>query len=334
MRSADRIGDPDWHPPMPSPLGTPSTAPDPAVSDLPPTRRRWRPEYRPRPRTGGWLLALGAGAAIALVAVASLSDPRSLGTQLDEAVAGIRGLGDRASEGLTGSRDAAADASRGAVDGISTAINDAAISAKIKAALAADPALSASRIIVTTDNGVVRLEGPAPDANARQRATVLASARDGVRGVDNRLVLPQPGQVVAVVDGQPQVAIQNTAQPAPQPAPANAPATQALPAVPATLPTAPASQAAAINDDAAITSRVKVALGTDPKLVQAGIGVTTERGVVRMEGTVPDLQAKDHALALASTQPGVRSVDNRLALAQPALPVVVSERGPIDQTAR
>ena len=76
----------------------------------------------------------------------------------------------------------------------------------MKTALAADPALSASRIEVTTTNGVVRLDGPAPDAVAKERATVLAGAPQGVRGVDNRLALPQASRVVTVADGAPQQA--------------------------------------------------------------------------------------------------------------------------------
>jgi osmotically-inducible protein OsmY len=92
-------------------------------------------------------------------------------------------------------------ASRDAVNGVGSAIDDTGISLKVKTALAADPALSASRIEVTTTNGVVRLEGPAPDPAAKERATVLAGAPQGVRGVDNRLALPQPSRVVAIADG-------------------------------------------------------------------------------------------------------------------------------------
>lgn len=215
MRTTDRPNDDDaWIDPLPT--YEPVT---PRVTEPPPKLRRrfWqrelperverveRVERRPS-RAGSWLLALGLGAAVAVVAVFSLQDSRSVGTQLDDAVAGMRGLGNQAGRTLTDSRDAAAEASRSAVDGVSSAITDSATSAKIKAALAADPALSASRIEVTTTQGIVRLEGPAPDAAAKQRATVLASARRDVRGVDNRLTLPQPGQVVAVVDGLPRAA--------------------------------------------------------------------------------------------------------------------------------
>jgi BON domain len=50
----------------------------------------------------------------------------------------------------------------------------------VKTALAADPALSALQIDVTTRDGVVTLEGPAPSEDARSRASVLAAAPAGV----------------------------------------------------------------------------------------------------------------------------------------------------------
>lgn len=161
---------------------------------------------RRRSSVGGWLLALGLGAVIAVVAVVSSQDPRTVGTQLDDTVANVRAVGSEAGQTLADSRNVVADASQGAVAGVNTAITDTGISVKVKAALAVDPALRASRITVETANGVVRLEGPAPDAAAKERASVLAGAPQGVRAVDNRLALPQPGQIVAVTEGAPTVA--------------------------------------------------------------------------------------------------------------------------------
>ena len=69
------------------------------------------------------------------------------------------------------------------------AVADAAITAAVKTALAADPALSAVKIDVTTKQGAVLLEGPAPDEGSRQRAEQLAAAPNGVARVDNNLVV-------------------------------------------------------------------------------------------------------------------------------------------------
>jgi len=195
----------DWRARLP-PYGE-ST--DPVVA--PPARRMrddMHDDERPRRRSsaGAWLLALGLGAAITAVTVATLQDSRTPGTQLDDAIASVRDFGHRIGQTVTDSQNAAVEASRSAVDGVGTAIDDTGISLKVKTALAADPALSAPRIEVTTTGGIVRLEGPAPDAAAKERATVLAGAPQGVRGVDNRLTLPQAGRVVAVADGMPAAA--------------------------------------------------------------------------------------------------------------------------------
>ncbi|NRF71589.1 BON domain-containing protein [Aquincola sp. S2] len=69
------------------------------------------------------------------------------------------------------------------------AINDAAITASVNARLARDNELSAMRIDVDTVGGKVALKGTAPNDSARERATQLAQAVDGVRSVDNQLAI-------------------------------------------------------------------------------------------------------------------------------------------------
>jgi osmotically-inducible protein OsmY len=70
------------------------------------------------------------------------------------------------------------------------AVGDVGITASIKTALAADPSLSALKIDVDTHQGIVTLRGPAPSVEARERATVLARAPQGVVDVRNELQLP------------------------------------------------------------------------------------------------------------------------------------------------
>ncbi|MDR7331007.1 BON domain-containing protein [Roseateles asaccharophilus] len=67
---------------------------------------------------------------------------------------------------------------------------DTGITIKVREALASDSTLAVVPIAVSTDHGVVKLEGQAPDAPTKERATVVAAATSGVRGVDNRLTLP------------------------------------------------------------------------------------------------------------------------------------------------
>lgn len=81
---------------------------------------------------------------------------------------------------------------------------DTSITVQVRQALAADATLATVPIAVSTDHGVVKLEGQAPDAQARERATVVAANTSGVKAVDNRLTLPPvavseqiPSRVVA-----------------------------------------------------------------------------------------------------------------------------------------
>jgi hyperosmotically inducible periplasmic protein len=68
--------------------------------------------------------------------------------------------------------------------------SDAAITVAVNSALMKDDKLSALHIDVKSVDGHVVLDGSAPDADARQRASKLARAVDGVKSVDNRLALP------------------------------------------------------------------------------------------------------------------------------------------------
>lgn len=144
----------------------------------------------PRRRWPGVLAAAVIGAGIAAAAVSSFYDDRSVGTRIDAGVDAAKTSVDQRVEAV---RDAASQASQGAVQAgerMAVALGDAGITAAVKTALAADPALSAVQIAVSTRDGVVSLEGPAPDARARERAQVLAAAPAGVVSVQNRLVLP------------------------------------------------------------------------------------------------------------------------------------------------
>lgn len=66
---------------------------------------------------------------------------------------------------------------------------DSGITMKVRTALASDSTLSAVPISVSTDQGVVKLEGQAPDPQTRERATVVAASAIGVKAVDNRLTV-------------------------------------------------------------------------------------------------------------------------------------------------
>ncbi len=69
------------------------------------------------------------------------------------------------------------------------AIDDATITAKVKAAIFAEPGLKTLQISVDTVKGVVSLSGSVDSQQNSDMAKGLAAAVAGVKEVDNRLVL-------------------------------------------------------------------------------------------------------------------------------------------------
>ncbi|MHB1293165.1 MAG: BON domain-containing protein [Sulfuricella sp.] len=69
------------------------------------------------------------------------------------------------------------------------AIDDAEITAKVKAAIFAEPGLKTLQISVDTVKGVVTLSGSVDSLSGSDRAKALAAAVAGVKEVDNRLAL-------------------------------------------------------------------------------------------------------------------------------------------------
>lgn len=68
-------------------------------------------------------------------------------------------------------------------------VDDSALTAKVKAAIVAEPELSALDIKVDTANGVVTLTGTIDTPQKLDRATQVVQAVDGVKTVDNKLSL-------------------------------------------------------------------------------------------------------------------------------------------------
>jgi osmotically-inducible protein OsmY len=66
-----------------------------------------------------------------------------------------------------------------------TQVDDAAITAAVKAKLAADGDINPFNIDVDTNEGVVTLQGRVEDAEARTKAEQLARETDGVKRVIN-----------------------------------------------------------------------------------------------------------------------------------------------------
>lgn len=74
---------------------------------------------------------------------------------------------------------------------VGVTVADAAITAKVKSALVAEPGLKSIGIDVVTEKGVVSLFGTTVSDTSRDRATQLAAAVEGVKAVENNLAIVQ-----------------------------------------------------------------------------------------------------------------------------------------------
>lgn len=72
---------------------------------------------------------------------------------------------------------------------VGQAVDDGAISARVKARMAQDPNVSAMRIEVETLNGVVQLAGFATSQAEKERAASLARDVPNVREVRNNIIV-------------------------------------------------------------------------------------------------------------------------------------------------
>ena len=151
-----------------------------------------------------WRPIAGLTAALAVAALAACNRPaddnRSAGQRVDPTVTKTErptAEADRpAAEAKEDAKSAATNAGQAtkrAANEVSDKVKDAAITTAVNAKLAQDKGLSALKIDVDTVDGRVSLRGTAPDAAARDRATTLASAVDGVVSVYNQLVVSAKG---------------------------------------------------------------------------------------------------------------------------------------------
>lgn len=126
-------------------------------------------------------------ASTALLGACDRNDERTVGQQVDQGIRSTERAAENAADKMGQAADRAGDRMAQAGDAMANKAADAAITAGVNAELAKDPGLSALRIDVDTAGGRVVLQGSAPDAAAKDRATQLAQSVKGVVAVDNQL---------------------------------------------------------------------------------------------------------------------------------------------------
>ena len=117
------------------------------------------------------LVLLLAGGALALSACGDKTGDSTAGQKVDSAIAKTEQAGADAKAKADQMVSEAKAKSESTAANASASMDDAAITAGVSTGLAKDPDLSAIKIDVDTKGGVVSLNGPAPTAAAKARAT-------------------------------------------------------------------------------------------------------------------------------------------------------------------
>ena len=160
-------------------------------------------------------------------------------------------------------------------------IDDATITASVKAKLLADERTQGFDINVDTERGTVKLTGGADSLDAKLAAGKLAGEAEGVILVDNQLIVAGEGTELrqdantATASGEVREAMDEAGDGA---------------------------------DDAWITSKVKAQLLADTAVKGLEINVDTKANVVTLTGTAESAAARDMAIKIAAGTKGVRNV--------------------------
>lgn len=157
-------------------------------------------------------------------------------------------------------------------DGMSAAITDTVITAKVKAKLMGEQGLKQSDISVTTTNGVVTLVGSASSSKAKALAEAATKSVEDVKSVDNSLKTPASSKAAAKTRD----AVAKTKR---------------------------------VVSDSWITTKVKSEMLADSVSKGFDVSVETVHGVVVLKGILANQDAIDHVKDIAEKVDGVKSVD-------------------------
>ena len=135
------------------------------------------------------LPGIGLMAAALALSACSRDDRNDAAATVDRAATQVEQKAAEVKSDVARGVDNAQQAGSQAAIRIGDKVADASITTAVNAELAKDPDLSALQINVDTVDGRVQLIGKAPSRAALERATQLASAVNGVRSVDNKLVI-------------------------------------------------------------------------------------------------------------------------------------------------
>ena len=165
---------------------------------------------------------------------------------------------------------------------------DTAMTAKVKAALIADPDVEATLINVDSRDGAVKLDGTQPTQSGIDRAVGIAKGIDGVKSVDNRLRVDATASAASAPGGVTAAVAQGASD--------------------------AATRAGTAIGNGVLTAKVKAALLADPGVQGLQIDVDSSDGVVTLSGSVGGATQVERAQAITRGVDGVKSVESRLTI--------------------
>ncbi len=207
---------------------------------------------------------------------------------------------------------------------------DAGITTAVKSRMAADDTVKAYQINVTTNSGVVTLEGTVENAAAKEQAVTITRQTDGVRDVVDQITINAATAGVNDLDndlragadrgidatqeaaGNAADAAGNAADRAGDAAGRAADATGDAARNAANRTGEIAKDAGGVIADAAITTAVKSKMLADPMVKGLKIDVDTRDGVVTLNGSVASGAERDRATTLARDTNGAKRVVSNL----------------------
>jgi hyperosmotically inducible periplasmic protein len=172
-----------------------------------------------------------------------------------------------------------------------TVISDADLIATVKAKLAIDPDVSAIKIGVSANNGVVTLSGVVPKQKEKDQAERVAKGVEGVASVVNTITIDPNSLGASNVGEKAEEALRKTGQ--------------AIGEVARDT----ARDAGSALGDAAVVAKIKTKLVADGI---TGTNVDVSKGEATLKGEVANEQQRAKAEAIARRTEGVKSVVNLL----------------------
>lgn len=127
--------------------------------------------------------------AFGLAACNKADDNQTAGQKLDQAISNTEKAAEKAADNASNAAANATDAAKDAGSAVAGAADSASITAAVNAGLIKDSELSALKIDVDTKDGAVTLTGEVPNQVAKDRASDIAKAVQGVISVTNNLTI-------------------------------------------------------------------------------------------------------------------------------------------------